>query len=104
MKASPIKKIRICYQCDKDIYPKGRILFDDQFARQDNKGNWHCIDCMKEDFNNDLLRRAPNSLAAKEIIAERKRKEDFKMRYEKVRKQSGERLAFDKNMGLRKYT
>jgi hypothetical protein len=88
---APIKKssIRICYQCDKDIYPRGKILFDDQFARQDGKGNWHCSDCMKEAFNSDLIRLAPNSLAAKEITAQRKRREEFKVRYQRVRRMSG---------------
>jgi hypothetical protein len=101
----PIKKssIRVCYQCDKDEYPKGKILFDDQFATQDSRGNWHCKDCIKEESNNRILRLAPNSLAAKEIIAARKSKEEFKVRYQRVRKMSGERLSYN-DTGLKKYT
>jgi hypothetical protein len=39
-----------------------------------DKGQWVCLDCMKEDFNNELIRRLPNSLAAKNIVAERERR------------------------------
>jgi hypothetical protein len=86
--------LKVCYRCDHDIYPKGKILFDyaADNAVQDKNGNWKCLDCVKHDADNDIIRYAPNSLAAKEIIAERKRKEDFKARYERVRKQSGNGL------------
>jgi hypothetical protein len=59
MKAPPIKDARICYQCDKDLYPKGKFITDDQYAIQDSKGNWRCMDCMKEDADNELIRRLP---------------------------------------------
>jgi Zn-finger protein len=78
-KAPPIKQARICYQCDKDLYPKGKIITDDQFAHKDSKGNWHCVDCLREDFNNELIRRLPNSLATKNIVAERAAKEKKKL-------------------------
>ena len=77
-----------------------QTLVDDQFATQDSYGNWHCTDCMKEEFNNDLIRRAPDSLAAIEISAARRRKKEFKIRYERVKKLSGERLAYYENTGL----
>jgi hypothetical protein len=96
--------LRVCYRCDRDIYPKEKIIFSDQFATQDKNGNWHCTDCLKEEANNDLIRRAPKSLAAKQIIAERKRKEEFKARYERMRKQPGERLAYYNDTGLRRYS
>jgi hypothetical protein len=49
MKASPIKKIRICYDCDQELYPNGKIIFDDEFAKQDRNGRWHCSDCQLTD-------------------------------------------------------
>jgi hypothetical protein len=40
--ASPIRKIRgptkICYECDHELYPKGKIIFDDPLAKQDRNG------------------------------------------------------------------
>jgi hypothetical protein len=83
MQAPPIKNARICYQCDKDLYPKGKIITDNQYARQDSKGQWHCMDCLREDFNNELIRRAPNSLAAKTIAAERAAREKKKLEWAK---------------------
>jgi hypothetical protein len=75
MKAPPpIKNARICYQCDKDLYPKGKIITDEQYARQDSKGQWHCMDSLREDANNDLIKHLPNSLAAKNIVAEHQAK------------------------------
>jgi hypothetical protein len=36
MKASPIRKIpgpvKICYDCDHELYPNGNIIFDDPLA------------------------------------------------------------------------
>lgn len=39
---SPIRRIRgptkICYDCDHELYPNGKIIFDDVLAKQDSKG------------------------------------------------------------------
>jgi hypothetical protein len=47
--ASPVRRIpgptKICYDCDHELYPNGKIIFDDPLAKQDNKGRWHCSDC-----------------------------------------------------------
>jgi hypothetical protein len=51
MKASPVRIIpgppKICYDCDQELYPNGKIIFDDEFAKQDRNGKWHCSDCQK---------------------------------------------------------
>jgi hypothetical protein len=38
---------------------------------------------MREDFNNELIKHAPNSLAAKNIAAERQAKEKRKLEFKK---------------------
>ena len=35
---SPIRKsgpIKICYDCDYELYPNGKIIFDEPLAKQD---------------------------------------------------------------------
>jgi hypothetical protein len=60
MKASPVRRIlgpsKICYDCDHELYPNGKILFDDEFAKQDRKGQWHCSDCQLTDIRKSLLK------------------------------------------------
>jgi hypothetical protein len=59
MKASPVRRIlgptKICYDCDHELYPKGKIIFDDPFAKQDRKGRWHCSDCQETERRKRLL-------------------------------------------------
>jgi hypothetical protein len=51
------RRIHICYQCDPDIYPKGKpIDSTDWKARPDEKGNWICGDCQVEELNKRKIR------------------------------------------------
>jgi Zn-finger protein len=54
----PITRSRskICYECDRDLYPKGKPIFDDELAKQDSKGNWHCSDCQLTERRKTLLK------------------------------------------------
>jgi hypothetical protein len=60
MRASPVRRIlgpsKICYDCDHELYPNGKIIFDDEFAKQDRKGRWHCSDCQLTDRRKTLLK------------------------------------------------
>lgn len=97
---------KTCYHCDHDIYPRGKPLIDNDYdnAVKTSDGSWKCTDCVKEDFNKEILRHAPNSPAARNIIAERKRKENFKARYEQVKKmKGGQRLSYYQNEGVKEY-
>ena len=51
----------------------------------------------------DMLRYAPNSPAAKDIRAARKREEEFKARYERMKKEPGERLSYYHGQGWKEY-
>lgn len=50
-----------------------------------------------------MLRYAPNSPAAKDIRAARKREEEFKARYERMKKEPGERLSYYHGQGWKEY-
>jgi len=56
----PIIKIprptKICYDCDHELYPKGKIIFDDVLAKRDNKGRWHCSDCQETERRKNLVK------------------------------------------------
>lgn len=52
-KTGPVK---ICYDCDHELYPNGKIIFNDVLAKQDSKGRWHCSDCQLTDKRKDLIR------------------------------------------------
>jgi hypothetical protein len=95
--------MKVCYHCDHDVYPKGKVIFDDELAAQDKSGNWKCRDSMKHDVEDNIVRYAPNSPAARQIISERKRKEEFKIRHERMKKLPGERLAYYQDTGLKRY-
>jgi hypothetical protein len=60
MRASPVRRTigppKICYECDHELYPNGKIIFDDEFAKQDSKGRWHCSDCQLADRRRTLLK------------------------------------------------
>src|SRR5918996_4778476 len=70
---SPIRKIRgstkICYDCDHELYPKGKIIFDDPLAKQDRNGRWHCSDCQETDRRKNLIKiYGPNHLNTRSFI------------------------------------
>jgi len=47
---------KICYDCDHELYPKGKIIFDDVLAKRDNKGRWHCSDCQETERRKNLVK------------------------------------------------
>jgi hypothetical protein len=52
MKDIPINYGHLCYECDPDIYPKGKPIFNDLGAKKDEKtGKWVCSDCITERIN-----------------------------------------------------
>jgi hypothetical protein len=56
---APLRKTgpaKICYDCDHELYPNGKIIFDDVLAKQDSKGRWHCSDCQLTDRRRNMLR------------------------------------------------
>lgn len=58
MKA-PIRKTgpaKTCYDCDHELYPNGKIIFDDVLAKQDRQGKWHCSDCQLTDRRRNLIK------------------------------------------------
>ena len=70
---SPIRKIRgpskICYDCDHELYPKGKIIFDDPLAKQDRNGRWHCSDCQETERRQNLIKiYGPNHLNTRYFI------------------------------------
>jgi hypothetical protein len=58
--SAPIRKIpgpvKICYDCDHELYPNGKVIFDDPLAKQDRKGRWHCSDCQETERRKTLLK------------------------------------------------
>jgi hypothetical protein len=60
MGASPVRRIpglvKICYDCDHELYPNGKIIFDDPLAKQDSNGKWHCSDCQLTEKRRNLLK------------------------------------------------
>ena len=73
MTASPIRKIpgpvKICYDCDHELYPKGKIIFNDPLAKQDRNGRWHCSDCQETERRRNLIKiYGPNHLNTRYFI------------------------------------
>jgi hypothetical protein len=73
MKVSPIRRIpgptKICYDCEPEMYPNGKIIFDDPLAKQDSKGRWHCSDCQETERRKDLIKTyGPNHVNTRRII------------------------------------
>jgi hypothetical protein len=62
--------IHICYQCDSDIYPRGKpIDVNDWKARPNEKGEWVCGDCQIEELNRKKIKvLGPNHPDSKFII------------------------------------
>jgi hypothetical protein len=78
MRASPVRRIigppKICYDCDREQYPNGKILFDDEFAKQDRKGRWHCSDCQLTDRRRTLLKMyGPNHKKTRDFFQKEER-------------------------------
>jgi hypothetical protein len=65
---------RICYECDRDLYSKGKPIFDDKFAKQDSKGNWHCSDCQLTNIRRAKLRiYGPNHEETRDFLQKEER-------------------------------
>jgi hypothetical protein len=78
MKASPVRRIigptKICYDCEPEMYPNGKILFDDWGAKQDRKGIWHCFDCQLTDRRRTLLKMCgPNHEKTRDFLQKEER-------------------------------
>jgi hypothetical protein len=78
MRASPVGRIvgppKIRYDCDHELYPNGKIIFDDEFAKQDRNGRWHCSDCQPTDKRRTLLKmRGPNHEKTKDFFQKEER-------------------------------
>jgi len=70
---SPIRRIsgptKICYDCDHELYPKGKIIINDILAKQDSKGKWHCSDCQETERRKDLIKiYGPNHVNTRYFI------------------------------------
>ena len=48
--------IHLCFECDPDIYPRGKPIVNDLSATKDEKGNWICSSCQEESLNRMFLR------------------------------------------------
>jgi hypothetical protein len=73
MTASPIRGIpgptKICYDCEHELYPNGKIIFDDPLAKQDRKGRWHCSDCQETKRRKRLLEiYGPNHITTRSFL------------------------------------
>lgn len=70
-KTGPVK---ICYDCDHELYPNGKIIFNDVLAKQDSKGRWHCSDCQLTDRRRTLLRMyGPNHEKTRDFMQKEER-------------------------------
>jgi hypothetical protein len=68
MKA-PIRKrgpAKICYDCEYELYPNGKIIFDDPLEKQDSEGKWYCSDCQLTDRRKSLLNHM-NTLSQEQV-------------------------------------
>src|SRR5215204_3394521 len=71
----PKSRVKVCYDCDHELYPIGKILIDDPDARQDKKGNWHCSDCQLPDIRKSYLKMyGPNHEKTKWFLNQEDRK------------------------------
>jgi hypothetical protein len=49
--------IHLCFECDPDIYPRGKPIVNDPGATKDlNTGKWICSSCQEESLNKMFLR------------------------------------------------
>jgi hypothetical protein len=94
----PKSQVKVCNQCDHELYPKGKILIDDRGAMRDKKGNWVCSDCQETDRRKDLIKTyGPNHVNTRYFIEH----EDKKIRkWNQVIRKIGVRQPYRKN----KYT
>jgi hypothetical protein len=67
---------------------------NDTYAHPDNLGKWKCGNCIDRELQDRIIRVTPYSIRAKEIIAERKIKQEkelqFKRREAEIMKMPGE--------------
>ena len=50
--------VYLCFDCDPDIYPKGKPIVNDPGAVKDlNTGKWSCSSCISERINKARIRR-----------------------------------------------
>jgi hypothetical protein len=89
------KRAHLCSFCGPGIthiidpidYP------NDNYAHPDNLGRWKCGNCIDREIQDRIVRVTPNSDRAKEILAERKVKQqkelEFKRWEAQVRKMYG---------------
>src|SRR5215207_11753927 len=48
--------VHLCFECDPDLYPRGKPIINDPGATKDEKGNWVCSSCQEESLNKMFLR------------------------------------------------
>jgi hypothetical protein len=68
--------IHICFDCDPDIYPRGKPIINDPGATKDlNTGKWICGPCQEERLNKMFLRTlGPNHPKCQAFIKAEDRK------------------------------
>jgi len=81
----PTKRVHTCAFCGPGIthiidpidYP------NDWLAKPDNQGKWKCGNCIEREFQDMIVRVTPNSDRAKEIIEERKIKQEKELQFKR---------------------
>jgi hypothetical protein len=77
----PTERVHTCKYCtpgithfiDHTVYP------NDIYAEKDKTGKWKCGNCIDREIQDRIVRVTPNSKRAREIIADRKRKDGKKL-------------------------
>jgi hypothetical protein len=92
MRAPPPKKVNTCCFCtpgvthiiDPSVYP------NDVIAEKDKSGKWKCGNCQEKELQDRIIRVTPDSERAKEILQERRLKQQkdlaFKQREKEIRR------------------
>lgn len=72
MRISPIKRVAICAYCESGVihFIDPLMYKNDVIAEQDSNGRWKCGNCQERETQDMIVRAAPNSPRAKEIIKE----------------------------------
>jgi hypothetical protein len=64
------REVHICYKCDSDLYPYGKPIIDDEYARKEKDGSWTCGECVFEDLNKRKIQvLGPDHPETKQIIS-----------------------------------
>jgi hypothetical protein len=68
----PIKRLHTCAYCEPGVihFIDPSIYKNDVIAKQDSSGKWKCGNCQDREIQDVIIEAAPNSVRAKEIIAE----------------------------------